>query len=158
MASLKPRGVIATALPILSPEELSPFSFSGYKTPTHGDAVRPGPSCVSLRRTVSSRLLFSRLRRLGMSWRANIKAALQKLTGKSEERDAGSDKSPDGKPALGAKQPPPIGFFRLFRFASRKDKLYMAIAALSAAVHGSILPIFTIVRSRNMILSLPRLF
>lgn len=79
-----------------------------------------------------------------MTWRAKIEAALRKFTGKTEERDAGSDKSSDGKPELAAKRPPQVSFFRLFRFASRKDKLYMAIAAFSAAVHGSILPIFTI--------------
>lgn len=42
------------------------------------------------------------------------------------------------------KGPPPVKFRQLFRHATRKEKIYMAIAWVAAIIHGSLLPMFTI--------------
>lgn len=62
---------------------------------------------------------------------ARLKAALggkKKNEGK-EEQDKG---------------PPPVPFLSLFRFTNRKEKFYMAIGCVAAAMHGALLPLWTI--------------
>lgn len=39
---------------------------------------------------------------------------------------------------------PPVKFVQLFRHATRGEKVYMAIACISAIIHGSLMPVFTI--------------
>lgn len=42
-------------------------------------------------------------------------------------------------------KPPRISFRALFKYATTQEKIYMTIACISAAIHGALLPLFTIV-------------
>jgi hypothetical protein len=43
----------------------------------------------------------------------------------------------------GAK-PPAVSFVKLFRFMTRREKLLMALGCVAAAVHGALLPLWTV--------------
>lgn len=59
----------------------------------------------------------------------------KKKSKKSSEPDPSDQQDP---------KPPPIKFFQLFQYADRTDKMLVAIAFTSAAIHGAIMPVFTI--------------
>lgn len=55
---------------------------------------------------------------------------------------------PWSKPEQGVQpekeEPPKVSFRALFKYATSKEKIYMTIACISAAIHGALLPLFTI--------------
>lgn len=53
-------------------------------------------------------------------------------------------KSEDPKKAEEEKKPPPVKFTALFRYAAKPERILMFFACLAAAVHGSLLPIFSV--------------
>ena len=61
--------------------------------------------------------------------------------GKKNKEDEGNEKADgDETPRL-----PPIPYFKLYRFCTGKEKILVFIAFVSAALHGAILPMFTII-------------
>jgi hypothetical protein len=58
---------------------------------------------------------------------------------KKDEKETSDDT------AVGEKALPPVPFLKLFRFTTRTEKVMMVSGAVCAFLHGSLLPLFTIV-------------
>lgn len=65
--------------------------------------------------------------------KSNFFSKFKKSSNKSSKDDS------DGEDKL-----PPVQFHELFRYTTRSEKIFMAIACICASIHGSLLPIFTI--------------
>lgn len=59
---------------------------------------------------------------------------------KKKKKDDGENENKDD-----SKKYPPVSFIGLFRYATRAEKVQMAIACVCATLHGAALPLFTIV-------------
>lgn len=64
-----------------------------------------------------------------------------KLSGSSAAASSAADADAD---ADAAPKAPRVSFLQLFRYTTRREKAYMALGCLAAAVHGALLPVWTI--------------
>ncbi|KDD76691.1 ABC transporter, partial [Helicosporidium sp. ATCC 50920] len=53
--------------------------------------------------------------------------------------------SAEATPAEAEEEIPPVGYFTLFRYANRKDALFIGLAAAGSIINGACLPVFTLV-------------
>mmetsp|Transcript_16792 Transcript_16792/g.14693 ORF Transcript_16792/g.14693 Transcript_16792/m.14693 type:complete len:108 (+) Transcript_16792:59-382(+) len=67
---------------------------------------------------------------------------------KSQEKKPTGDEVRSEEAKFFEKEPPPIKYFKLFKFATRKEKLLMFAGFLASAINGLALPMFALVFGR----------